>query len=28
MQMVIGKSAVTQKEVRGEYAAEPRDPNA
>lgn len=28
MQMVIGKSAVTQREVRGEYAAEPRDPNA
>jgi 2-dehydropantoate 2-reductase len=28
MQMVIGKSAVTQREVRGEYASEPRDPNA
>jgi 2-dehydropantoate 2-reductase len=28
MQMVIGKSAVTQREVRGEYAVEPRDPNA
>jgi 2-dehydropantoate 2-reductase len=28
MQMVIGKSAVTQREVRSEYAAEPRDPNA
>jgi 2-dehydropantoate 2-reductase len=28
MQMVIGKSTVTQREVRGEYAVEPRDPNA
>jgi 2-dehydropantoate 2-reductase len=28
MQMVIGKSAVTQREVRGDYAVEPRDPNA
>ena len=28
MQMVIGKSAVTQREVRGEYVVEPRDPNA
>lgn len=28
MQMVIGKAAVTQREVRGEYATEPRDPNA
>jgi 2-dehydropantoate 2-reductase len=28
MQMVIGKSAVTQREIRGEYVSEPRDPNA
>ena len=28
MQMVIGKSTLVQREVRGEYAAEPRDPNA
>jgi len=28
MQMVMGKSVVTQREVRGEYAVDPRDPNA
>lgn len=28
MQTVIGKANMTQREVRGEYATEPRDPNA
>lgn len=28
MQTVIGKSAITQREVKGEYSSDPRDPNA